>query len=368
MERDFMGKESLGRAALREADRAARMDKPDWQILDRVKTDGVNLLLPDLQVIRSLASGLQDRFRSEIARGEIDEALATAKTMFAMSQHMSEHPTLIGSLVGIAIGSIAVTPLEELIEQPGCPNLYWALTDLPVPLVPISKGLEGERALAAFEFKELDAKEPMTEEQVAKLAEHIDRLRGDGKPVPAEFSAKVWVAIRSKDPACVRAARLRLAEYGIPQGRLERFPAGQVIVLDENREYEIRRDEIMKLMRLPYWQIDARTPPTEPARQKGLFDILLPALLKVRQAESRLEQRIALLRHVEALRMYAAEHGGHFPEKLAEVGVPLPADPFTGKEFRYERQGDTAVVRGSPPRGAEKIPGYNVRYEITIRK
>ena len=53
---------------------------------------------------------------------------------------MGEHPTLIGDLVGIAIASIAIGPLEEMLSQPVCPNLYWALTNLPSPLVSMDVG------------------------------------------------------------------------------------------------------------------------------------------------------------------------------------------------------------------------------------
>ena len=69
----------------------------------------------------------------------------------------------------------------------------------------------------------------------------------------------------------------------------------------------------------------------------------------VRPTQARLDQRIALLRHVEALRLYAAEHNGSLPVRLAECPVPLPDDPFTGKPFRYELDGTTARLRGSPP-------------------
>ena len=43
-----------------------------------------------------------------------------------------------------------------MLEQPGCPNLYWALTNLPSPLVSLDKGIEGERALVLAEFRDLD--------------------------------------------------------------------------------------------------------------------------------------------------------------------------------------------------------------------
>ena len=88
----------------------------------------------------------------------------------------------------------------------------------------------------------------------------------------------------------------------------------------------------------------------------------------MRQAQARLDQRLALLRHVEALRMFAAEHNGVFPEKLADVTVPLPVDPFSGKPFCYELSGNTAHLRGTPPWDAKVNPALRFHYEITLRK
>ena len=130
---------------LGQADWAARLDNPDWQILLKLKADGIATLLPDVQQMRRLARALQVRFRAEVGRGRFDDAIRTAKTMFAMSRHLGEHPTFIGDLVGIAIASVAIEPLEEMLEQPGCPNLYWALTTLAQPLGPPGQG-HGRRA------------------------------------------------------------------------------------------------------------------------------------------------------------------------------------------------------------------------------
>ena len=81
-----------------------------------------------------------------------------------------------------------------------------------------------------------------------------------------------------------------------------------------------------------------------------------------------MDQRIGLLRHIEALRLYAAEHDGTLPAKLADVPVPLPVDPFTGKPFRYEVTGNTAHLRGTPPAGLEKEHRFNIHYEVTLQK
>jgi hypothetical protein len=104
-------------------------------------------------------------------------------------------------------------------------------------------------------------------------------------------------------------------------------------------------------------------------RSPALFGaILTEGLYNVRRVQGRLDQRIALLQHVEALRLYAAEHTGSLPAKLSDFSVPLPDDPFTGKPFRYELEGNTAHLRGTPPLGEEQLPKSNLHYVVTLRK
>jgi len=74
------------------------------------------------------------------------------------------------------------------------------------------------------------------------------------------------------------------------------------------------------------------------------------------------------LRCVEALRIHAAEHDGKLPVSLADIKLPLPVDAVTGKPFVYKLDGATAILRGMPPPGQEKVAAYNVRYEVTIAK
>ena len=176
--------EDYGRFALIQADWAARLDNPDWQTLLKLRADGIVLLLPEVQQIRSLSRALQVRFRAEIAQCRFDDAIRTAKTLFAMSRHLGEHPTLIADLVGIAIASVAASGLEEMQEQPGCPNLYWALTTLPSPLIPLDKGMDGERVMHQCLFRDLSVSVPMTGEQIKKFIAHMDKMLviGEGPP------------------------------------------------------------------------------------------------------------------------------------------------------------------------------------------
>ena len=358
---------NLGPAALRAVDRAARLEKPDWQVLTQLQKEGFNLLLPDLQKMRELAVGLQARFREEVAQQRFDDAIVTAKTKFALARHTGEHPTIIGDLVAIAIASIAIAPLEELLEQPGCPNLYWALTNLPHPLISIEKGLDGERTLLVSEFFNLSSKQAMSAAQIKKVIDRLEELRRFESD-KLKQTARQWIGVRTRDDKYLKSARARLVETGLTAEVLDTFPADQVVLLDELREFQVRRDEATKYMKLPTWEYEAFNAKETPASEPALLGAFVTSFRKVRLAQGRLEQRIALLRHVEALRIFAAENGGKLPTKLDEIKLPLPVDPYTGKPFRYAKEGETAHLRGSPPIGQQDSPAFNLHYEITIRK
>jgi hypothetical protein len=361
--------QDYGRFALRQTDRAARLDNPDWQILLKFKSDGINLLLPEVQQIRGLARALVVRFRAEIALGRFDDAIRTAQTMFAMSRHLGEHPTFIGDLVGIAIANMTIGPLEEMLEQPGCPNLFWALTSMPSPLVSLEKGMEGERLIMWWVFRDLPASTPMSAVQLKTFIASLDPLFDSAGGNTPKSSLRAWLDARTKDEKKLTAARHRLVECGIPEERLLRFPPDQVILLDEKRECDERSDDLFKTTILPIWQVEATIAQLKSNKEPALFaDLLLPATQAVHRSRGRLEQRIALLRHVEALRAYAADHNGTLPAKLSDVSVPLPDDPFTGKPFRYEVNGGSAHLRGSHPSGEEKNVHFNLHYEISLQK
>jgi hypothetical protein len=178
---------------------------------------------------------------------------------------------------------------------------------------------------------------------------------------------RAWLAERIRDEAGLAAARRRLVASGLPEERVRQFPPEQVILLDEKREYEVRRDAVFRLTNVPVWQAYGLLPPAKSPAGRALFaDPLMEGLPQEILNQARLEQRLALLRQVEALRLHAAEHGGTLPPALSEISLPLPADPFTGRAFRYELADGTAHLRGTPPPGEEKEPYFNVHYEVSL--
>jgi hypothetical protein len=367
---ELPGKElkNFGGSALTQADWAARLDTVDWQALDRVKTEGADLAQPELSALRLLGESLQIRFRGEIARKDFDAAIRTAKTMFAFARHLGEHTTSAGNLLGLAVADMALNTLEEMIAQPGCPNLYWALTDLPCPLVDLRKGFQGDRTLADNDLKGLRGDAAMTE---AELEELVGRLSGRSGFARLQaglppHNLRADLAAQAKDADRLLAARIRLALAGSAEKLVEKLPPLQVILLDARREYESRRDDELKLLGLAPFEIDALG--VKKAEGCEPFADLVPRIAEARRAQARVEQRIGLLRHVEALRMYAADHEGKLPATLADLKLPLPTDPFTGKPFAYKLDGGTATLTAGGPKGEEQNPAFNRRYEIIVRK
>lgn len=383
-----------GGSALRQVDWAARLNALDWEMVARLETEGADLALPELGPLRVLAEALQVRFRIEVAGRHYEDAVYTTKTMFALARHLGEYPVESANYLGLSIGGLAVDTLEEMVQQPGCPNLYWALTDLPRPLVEIRKGLQGGCVSVETELRPLRADAVMSEEALEKVVSRLSGVMGFGREQSgrAPRGVRASLSARIKDAERVQTARERLfasqrdnlihrksdketvgtftqrvLELASIKDRIAKFSPLQVILLDEKRQYEIQRDEGMKLLGLAPYQIDALGSKKQ-ERAAGLFADLLPRVIPARRGQARLEQRLALLRHVEALRLYAAEHDGKLPEKLADITVPLPIDPFTGKPFDYKLEGAGALLSGLPPRGEDKNSNGPSRYEVRIRK
>ena len=52
-------------------DAAARLEKPDWQVLLKLRAEGFATPIPDVQAMRTLGRALEVRFRAEVAGGRV---------------------------------------------------------------------------------------------------------------------------------------------------------------------------------------------------------------------------------------------------------------------------------------------------------
>jgi hypothetical protein len=357
-------------SVLRFLRRGAVCEDCDWQIT--LREDGFETLLPEIQESREYARFLRLIARKQIARGQFDEAAETLKYGFAFGRHVGENPTLVAGLVGNTIVNMMCETVEEFIQQPGSPNLYWALTYLPEPMIDLRENMDGEVIGFYASFPELrSVDEPIGDagywrerywKTVERLNGFISYHRGEDMP-PMHFA----LAMRSY-PVAKRA----LIERGMTREEVEAMPVGRAILLATARIYDEVKDEMFKAYFLPYWQaqplLDQADKRLMALARSGAEPLpvasgLLPATGSARTAYTRLEQRIAFLRVIEALRLHGAANGGRLPRQLTEVSeAPIPVDPVTGKPFHYELRGETAAVEAAP------LPGWQLRYEITLGK
>lgn len=348
--------------AIRELDYAARCDSCDWQLLDRLRVEGVWFPIPDLASMRSLAAANSVRIRLAVHRGEFDEAAHALQTNFAMAKHVGEVPLLISYLVGLGIANVNHARIEEWVQQPNAPSLYWALAELPQPLVDVCRAIEGESLLLDGAFPEIRAalkeKTPspipleVLRERLKKLSQ-VDEL-GDR---PFEFSLLLFQIMPE--------ARAHFEKSGLTKEHLDRLPATQIALMYVAAESERTTMEWTKLRNVPYWQAEpmfealAKSERAMPTGIRNVLRMFQPAYRSVLTNRAVAERNLAMLRTIEAIRLYARDHDGAWPDSLASIGLPIPLNPFTGREFTYRRDGGLAVVeaQGSHP----------VRYELSLR-
>ncbi|HUT10018.1 MAG TPA: hypothetical protein VMY42_05945 [Thermoguttaceae bacterium] len=362
---------------LDDLDLAARRKDCDWQ-LPFEERDFVSMLLPEVQRIRSFARLLALLAGLQIAEGRFDEAIRTLQTGYSMGRHIAEGPTLVNGLVGIAVCDIMSERVQELIQQPGAPNLYWALTSLPRPMIDMRKAAETEMNMIYLSFpqvRELDDTRHGREywdEFVDDLSERIVEF-GMGSRTPK------WQARLLLTGLAIRGypmARQYLIDQGRSAEEVDAMPVAQVVAIYSLDTYNEFRDATFKWFFVPYWEAHVGLQEAEgrlgaEAHRREVFPVaslLLPAVGAVDLAVARNDRQIAALRTIEALRIYGAAHDGKLPPTLGDVTeVPVPIDPVHGKPFRYALEGDTAVLESpAPPNRSQKR--YGLRFEITFAK
>ena len=83
---------------------------------------------------------------------------------------------MINGLVGIAIARRLIDRVDELIAQPGAPNLYWALTALPRPLIGLRDQMELEQVVLENLVPELSDAALKRPRDPAEWASHLKRM------------------------------------------------------------------------------------------------------------------------------------------------------------------------------------------------
>jgi hypothetical protein len=362
---------------LREA--AARQDC-DWGY-DLRSIQGPDLygfLLPEIQDARQVARHLSVLGRVAAHEQRYDDAIDAMRLHLKLARDVGTEPLLICGLVGIAIAGVGHDTTLELIGTPGSPNLYWALTELPNPLIDLRPAVRFEMSSLERVFpllKDAETQEHSPEEWARLLAKGFESLQSlaGSTEAPAFFNeTTTQMGVTGLGLLMYGPAKARLIAGGMDGARVEQMPVGQVMAVDAAHELRRIADDFEKMWYLPFAASRERDRAADDLFQgnkladsygKVLGGMFFPALSAARDAQERQGWQLDGIRTVEAIRMHAAETG-ELPRTLEEIKVvPAPTNRVTGKPYQYHLDGDTAVVELPFSDG---FPGVAWRFKITL--
>jgi hypothetical protein len=368
----------------RALENASKCERCDWELGRTLKTENISMLLPEVQAQRELARFVVMRLRCDLAENKFEDAAHDLQQLFRLAKDVGEGPTLIQMLVGLALANISLGGVDQFIQRPNAPNLYWALTTLPRPFMDPRLAIEGEAILFDSMFpnlKELE-KGPVSAERANLVLEDmlrlIPKLGGSSEPAE-EITGISKIGLAGYIALNAPQARKELIELGRPAEEVEKMPAAQVIVLRAAMLIRTLSDEQTKAFYLPHARGAkelARLSEQAKKMMQGkemdvfvrLFLMVIPAYEKVYDAYCRTGRRMDGLRVVEAIRLHAAMNEGKLPKSLADLSLLIPDDPYTGKPFVYAVQGNTFTLEAPSMNGEPPHAGNSFKYAVTLRK
>lgn len=381
----------LHRLAFNELSIATTREHCEWDL--RVKelkgTDVVNFLLHDFQEIRDLARLTALEARCHLVEGKFDDALRSLRMGYRIAHDAAEVPLLINGLIGLASTAMMNSVVIDWINTPNSPNLYWALKQLPHPLVDIRPALQFEMNMPFQMFPFLaDAETKVRSPQewqalMQQTAKELNSVRGLTSNTGAAPQWQVQLTMASLAIKTYPIAKQELIASGLAADEVNKMPVAQVLAIQASRSYRYTYHEIFKWALLPYPEARTRLAETqERLKREGylgsplegkevlpIASLLLPALDSVVIATVRTDRRLAALETLEAVRMQAAIGPHQLPPTLSALSVvPAPPNPFTGQPFGYRvESGNTAVLEESSV-GIDPVRANDRRYLIELEK
>ena len=359
-------------SALDSMDVAARREYCRWGLALRER--GFYALLPHLAHARALTDAALLRARLRAARRDYAGAVRSVQPAFALGRDLNEEPVLVQTLVGASIAARSVAAVEEIGRQPGAPNFYWPLANLPCPFARVHEAMVHERAGVYNTLPQLRRiRDPkggtFTADDWRDLFGGLSQFTGDpGRPPGAADAGAPVVSGLVLYPR----AKQYLVDKGTPADRVEALPVATVLARYLVETYEDAYDEMLKWTALPYWQgregLDRSMRAFDRTRDQSPGNPLLAVIPAVGRAYfqgAKLDRTIAAAQAVEAVRAYAAAHDGRPPARLEDLtDTPAPDDPTTGKPFAYAVDGERVTIDSLAPPGMP--PREGLRVEVTV--
>jgi thiol-disulfide isomerase/thioredoxin len=353
---------------LRQIEFASKRRTCDWNYT--IPEQGEQLIMVRLDSAFEMVSWstlLALKARVEISERRYDDALQSIANGLAFNHHVAEGPFLMHPSIGVAGSLLMLDRIDELITLPGAPNLYWALTALPRPLINFRSAMENEARLVERLLPELtDFRRRRSDADWPSVLARISaRMDGIHKMIGAAGSDKAGDNPPRTNLGRLKAELLPAARTyvaGLPktaQPANAPMSDDQMIVIYIAGWYRERWDDLFKSYYLPYpearqfYAAALARHRSEVNHPLTLLTDITPSVSRFHEQEAELDRRVAALRAVEALRLCAAANEGRppAPTNAAANTVPIPRDSVTGEPFQYTSDGETGtlVIQGPPP-------------------
>jgi hypothetical protein len=323
-------------------------------------------LLPQLNPLRTLGKILKVRALREIDQGKIDDAVKTMRLGYEMADKVGEIGVLVCGLISMSISLQMNECLEQLMNRPDAPNLYWALSEFPNRQSVLSASIDGESQWwvnAVPNLAQAWRGEDISAQQWHEVFNYLGSTVGGSRP-------DVRDVVKATSPELMRQAREQYAQTH--HITLEQAAGVDPIIVVGTfylSQLQIARDNAFKLRGLAV--------PTRIAMSRKAHDDL-EKLMREQPANpflqtlsdfhgiyvkfARIDRQIAALTAVEAIRSYAAANSGELPAQLSDItDTPVPLNPATGATFEYRVDNGTATLSDSKSEG-------RLTFTIQIRK
>lgn len=332
--------------------RAAYTRDADWDY-DTQSGSLAMVLLPDAQGLRQLAGyGMSIWINAKIAAGDLDEAREGIAVQLACARHIGKAPFLVNRLVAEAIAQESLDRVELLIQQEDAPNLYWSLALLPSTIGDDAVCWQWEEEMLVGSVPGLGRPLPPVGDrrwrEAAKELPAMMRLLAFDNKEP-RFSTEVSPEMREliKNDLAERGYSLKeIADMGD-----EELGVRRMIWRHESTNAQVEAafglpdpEALQRLVEIEK-ELGAGQVAGDPAKQGEVS--LLASPLRIFGRLRQFDRRRRMLQTVEAIRDYAAAHQGEFPATLADLRLPAPNDPLTGKPFDYQRLAGKAILKGA---------------------
>lgn len=332
---------------------------------------GYQALLPYLNYARLTANLLSLQIKVDIKEGRFDDAVDLLRTGFALADNLDREPIVIECLVAAAIRETLLGDVRVLIQRPGAPNLYWPLANLHASADLWNRITQSERDELFNTFRQLRHPEELSAEQARKVIDGISTyLQVTGHVSESGWASPRALLILQMIRGYPRAKAWMIGR-GVPAEQVEAMPANALLLAWYVDGYGQQADAIEKWTGLPPWQaLPGMRRDFETIRRNddGLNPLrqLLPALGRAYLNLSLPDRQRAMLQTIEAIRGFAAAHGGAAPDSLEALSpdTPAPVDPLMGKPFGYSVQNGIATLRATAPAGGSERSEIIYRIEI----